>query len=91
MKAMTPETIVRLAEAAYENTANDFKLKGGVLAGEERGRVNLVALAKRFPQARVTLDPNGAVAERSVSVVSYLKGSHSYAERSVRRERVFRT
>ncbi|MDI5754398.1 hypothetical protein MJL79_28685, partial [Salmonella enterica subsp. enterica serovar Montevideo] len=32
-EAMTPETVVRLAEAAYEKYGfNDFKLKGGVLA-----------------------------------------------------------
>ncbi len=59
-EAMTPETVVRLAEAAYEKYGfNDFKLKGGVLAGEEEAE-SIVALAKRFPQARVTLDPNGA-------------------------------
>ncbi len=40
-----------------KNTAN-AKLKGGVLAGEEAE--SIVALAKRFPQARVTLDPSGA-------------------------------
>lgn len=35
-KAMTPEAIVRLAEAAHERYGfNDFKLKGGVLRGEE--------------------------------------------------------
>ena len=34
-KAMTPEPIVRLAEAARERYGfDDFKLKGGVLAGE---------------------------------------------------------
>jgi glucarate dehydratase len=57
---MTPDAVVRLAEAAYEKYGfNDFKLKGGVLAGEEEAEA-IVALAKRFPQARVTLDPNGA-------------------------------
>ncbi|MEQ4530306.1 MAG: glucarate dehydratase, partial [Mixta sp.] len=35
-EALTPETVVRLAEAAYEKYGfNDFKLKGGVLAGSE--------------------------------------------------------
>jgi glucarate dehydratase len=57
---MTPDAVVRLAEAAYEKYGfNDFKLKGGVLAGEEEAEA-ISALAKRFPQARVTLDPNGA-------------------------------
>ena len=59
-EAMTPDAVVRLAEAAYEKYGfNDFKLKGGVLAGVEEAE-SIVALAKRFPQARVTLDPNGA-------------------------------
>lgn len=63
---MTPDAVVRTAEAAYEKYGfNDFKLKGGVLAGEEEAE-SIVALAQRFPQARITLDPNGAsVAERS--------------------------
>ena len=36
----------------------DFKLKGGVLSGEDEVEA-VVALHERFPQARVTLDPNG--------------------------------
>ncbi|MGI2033405.1 glucarate dehydratase [Rhizobium panacihumi] len=59
-EALTPEAIVRLAEAAHERYGfNDFKLKGGVLAGEQEIEA-VTALAKRFPQARITLDPNGA-------------------------------
>ncbi len=59
-EAMTPEAVVRLAEAAQARYGfNDFKLKGGVLAGDEEIEA-VTALAKRFPQARVTLDPNGA-------------------------------
>ena len=58
-EAMTPEAIVRLAEAAYERYGfNDFKLKGGVLRGEEEVQA-VTALHERFPQARITLDPNG--------------------------------
>jgi glucarate dehydratase len=58
--ALTPDAIVRTAEAAYERYGfNDFKLKGGVLAGSEEIKA-IEALAKRFPQARITLDPNGA-------------------------------
>lgn len=58
--ALTPEAIVRLAEAAYERYGfQDFKLKGGVLAGDEEIAA-VTALAERFPQARITLDPNGA-------------------------------
>ncbi len=57
---LTPETVARLAEAAYEQYGfNDFKLKGGVLRGEEEIAA-VTAIHERFPQARVTLDPNGA-------------------------------
>ena len=59
-KALTPEAIVRLAEAAYARYGfKDFKLKGGVLRGDAEMEA-VTALAERFPDARVTLDPNGA-------------------------------
>jgi glucarate dehydratase len=59
-EALTPEAVVRLAEAAYEQYGfNDFKLKGGVLSGEQEIDA-VTALAKRFPKARITIDPNGA-------------------------------
>lgn len=80
-EALTPETVVRLAEAAYEKYGfNDFKLKGGVLAGEEEAE-SIVALAKRFPQARITLDPNGAWSlDEAIKIGKYLRGSLAYAE-----------
>ena len=59
-EALTPDAIVRTAEAAYARYGfNDFKLKGGVLDGSEEIKA-VEALAKRFPKARITLDPNGA-------------------------------
>ncbi len=59
-EALTVESIVRLAEAAHARYGfNDFKLKGGVLSGAEEMEA-VTALAKRFPKARITLDPNGA-------------------------------
>ncbi len=59
-KALTTEAVVALAEAAYERYGfRDFKLKGGVLRGEQEMEA-ATALAERFPEARVTLDPNGA-------------------------------
>jgi glucarate dehydratase len=59
-KALTPEAVVRLAEAAKAKYGfNDFKLKGGVLRGAEEIEA-VTALAERFPDARITLDPNGA-------------------------------
>ena len=58
-KAMDARAVVALAEAAYERYGfKDFKLKGGVLRGEEEIEA-VTALAERFPDARVTLDPNG--------------------------------
>jgi glucarate dehydratase len=57
--AMDAEAIVALAEAAYKRYGfKDFKLKGGVLRGEEEMEA-IVALSERFPDARITLDPNG--------------------------------
>jgi len=59
-EALTPDAVVRLAEAAKAHYGfNDFKLKGGVLAGAEEMKA-VEALAARFPEARITLDPNGA-------------------------------
>jgi glucarate dehydratase len=59
-EAMTPEAVVRLAQAAHARYGfNDFKLKGGVLSGDAEIEA-VTALAERFPKARVTLDPNGA-------------------------------
>ena len=57
--ALTPEAIVAQAEAARARYGfDDFKLKGGVLRGEDEVAA-VTALHERFPQARVTLDPNG--------------------------------
>ncbi|STS84755.1 glucarate dehydratase [Klebsiella pneumoniae] len=61
-EAMTPDAVVRLAEAAYEKYGfNDFKLKGGVLAGFEEAEA-ISALAKRFPNARVHSRPEWRLA-----------------------------
>jgi len=59
-EALTPAAIVRLAEATHARYGfKDFKLKGGVLSAEEEIEA-VTAIAERFPQARVTIDPNGA-------------------------------
>ena len=58
--ALSPEAVVRLAEATQARYGfNDFKLKGGVFEGEAEMEA-IGALHERFPDARVTLDPNGA-------------------------------
>ena len=57
--ALTPEAIVRLAEAARAHYGfSDFKLKGGVFAGDQEIAA-VKALKEAFPSARITLDPNG--------------------------------
>jgi glucarate dehydratase len=59
-QALTPEAVVRQAEAARERYGfTCFKLKGGVFAGE-REMEAVSALAGRFPGARLSIDPNGA-------------------------------
>ncbi|HOW47460.1 MAG TPA: glucarate dehydratase [Rubrivivax sp.] len=79
--AMTPEGVVRLAEAAYERYGfNDFKLKGGVLAGDVEVDA-VTALHERFPQARVTLDPNGGWLLRdAIRLGQRMRGVVAYAE-----------
>jgi glucarate dehydratase len=80
-EALTPETIVRQAEAARERYGfNDFKLKGGVLAGD--AEVDAVtALHERFPQARVTLDPNGGwLLKDAIRLGHRMRGVVAYAE-----------
>ncbi|WP_339486767.1 enolase C-terminal domain-like protein [Pseudomonas sp. EL_65y_Pfl2_R95] len=58
--AMTPEAIALQAESAAARYGfSDFKLKGGVMNGSEE-MAAVAAIKSRFPQARVTLDPNGA-------------------------------
>ena len=80
-KAMTAESIVRLAEAARERYGfNDFKLKGGVLRGDEEVEA-VVALHERFPEARVTLDPNGGwLLKDAISLGEKMRGVVAYAE-----------
>ena len=57
--ALGTAAIVRLAEAAQARYGfTDFKLKGGVLAGDAEVEA-VTALHERFPEARITLDPNG--------------------------------
>jgi glucarate dehydratase len=80
-EALTTPAIVRLAEAAYAHYGfQDFKLKGGVLSGEQEIET-ITALAKRFPQARITLDPNGVWSlEEAIRLCSGMHGVLAYAE-----------
>jgi len=80
-EAVTADAVVRLAEAAQDKYGfKDFKLKGGVLPGEQELET-AVALKKRFPDARITVDPNGAW--RLDEAIALCKGMHevlTYAE-----------
>jgi glucarate dehydratase len=80
-KAMTTQSVVRLAEAAQARYGfNDFKLKGGVLPGESEIEA-VEALHARFPQARVTLDPNGGwLLKEAVRLMRDMRGVLAYAE-----------
>jgi glucarate dehydratase len=80
-EALDAAAVVRLAEAAEERYGfRDFKLKGGVLAGEREMEV-AAALKARFTEARVTLDPNGAwPLEEAVRLCAGIGGVLAYAE-----------
>jgi glucarate dehydratase len=80
-EALTPEAVVRLAEASQKLYGfKDFKLKGGVLEGKEEIKA-IKALKERFPDARITVDPNGAwsLAE-AVELCRDMHGILAYAE-----------
>jgi glucarate dehydratase len=80
-EAMTPDAVVRLAEATHDHYGfADFKLKGGVLRGEDEIAA-VTAIAKRFPDARVTLDPNGAWSlDEAIRLCKDMHGILAYAE-----------
>jgi glucarate dehydratase len=79
--ALTAPAIIRLAEAAAQRYGfRDFKLKGGVLPGVAEVEV-LAALAERFPEANVTIDPNGAWSlDEAIRLLSPMRDILAYAE-----------
>jgi glucarate dehydratase len=81
LEALDAAAIVRQAEAAQARYGfKDFKLKGGVRRGAEEGEA-IVALAQRFPEARITLDPNGAWSlGEAIEVCSAIRPYLAYAE-----------
>ncbi len=89
-KAMDADGVVRLAEAAYKRYGfQDFKLKGGVLRGEDEVEV-IRALHACFPQARITLDPNGGwLLKDAIRLCRDLYGVMAYAEDPCGAEGVF--
>ncbi len=78
---MNSDAVVRLAEASQDRYGfKDFKLKGGVLPGEQE--IDTVrALKKSFPDARITVDPNGAwLLDEAISLCKGLNDVLTYAE-----------
>lgn len=80
-EALTPEEIVKLAETSQELYGfKDFKLKGGVLTGKEEMEA-IKALKKRFPDARITLDPNGGwLLKEAIELCKDMHGILTYCE-----------
>jgi glucarate dehydratase len=80
-EALTPEAVVKLAEAAQKRYGfQDFKLKGGVLSGDAEVEA-VTALHERFPEARVTLDPNGGwLLKDAIRLGHKMRGVVAYAE-----------
>lgn len=89
-EALTTEAVLQLAEAAKERYGfRDFKLKGGVLPGAQEIET-VTALAERFPEARITLDPNGAWSlEEAVQLCTGKQKILAYAEDPCGAERGF--
>ncbi|MFI7064681.1 enolase C-terminal domain-like protein [Kribbella sp. NPDC050124] len=79
--ALDPGAVVALAEAAQERYGfADFKLKGGVFEGGTEIEA-VTALARRFPSARITIDPNGAWPVReAIALCSGLDDVLAYVE-----------
>ena len=79
--ALTTEGVLALADAAQERYGfKHFKLKGGVLAGTQEMET-VIALAEHFPDARISLDPNGAWSlEEAVRLCRDRHGVLAYVE-----------
>ncbi len=80
-EAMTPEAVVALAKATYDKYGfRDFKLKGGVMSGKEEMKA-IRALKEAFPDARITLDPNGGwKLKEAIELCKDMHGILTYCE-----------
>lgn len=80
-KALSSQSIVRLAQAAQDRYGfKDFKLKGGVLPGEQELDAAR-ELKKQFPEARITVDPNGAwLLDEAIELCKGMVDVLTYAE-----------
>lgn len=80
-EALTAEAVLDLGKAAHDKYGfHDFKLKGGVLAGKEEIKA-IKALKDEFPDARITLDPNGAWSlGEAIEIANQMPGILTYCE-----------
>lgn len=80
-EAVTPASIVALAKASQEMYGfSDFKLKGGVFSGNEEIEA-VTALKESFPEARITIDPNGCWSlKEAIELCSELHDVLAYCE-----------
>lgn len=78
---LTPERIVEQACVLNEKYGfKNFKLKGGVLKGEEEMEA-VRALKKQFPNGRINIDPNGAWSlAKAIEVCKPMEGILTYIE-----------
>lgn len=78
---LTPDRIVEQAQALQQRYGfANFKLKGGVLAGETEMET-LRALKKAFPTARINIDPNGAwTLAEAIRLCRPMRGILTYVE-----------
>jgi glucarate dehydratase len=81
LPAMTPEAIVKEAQAAQARYGfKNFKLKGGVLVPEVEMQT-VKALHEAFPEAHINIDPNGAWSEATaIALVNQYKDAITYME-----------
>ena len=80
-EALDAEHIVAFARATKEKYGfEDFKLKGGVLPGDEEMKV-IRAMKEAFPESRMDLDPNGGwTLEQACEYVKDMHGILTYCE-----------
>ena len=80
-EAMTVQSVIELAEVAKDRYGfKDFKMKGGVLAGEKEIET-VTQLKKRFSDARITIDPNGGwLLDDAIRLCKGLNHVLTYAE-----------
>ena len=80
-QAMTVQSVLELAEVAKDRYGfKDFKMKGGVLAGETEIET-VIELKKYFSDARITIDPNGGwLLEDAIQLCKGLNHVLTYAE-----------